>query len=100
MKSTACRHKLAAIAIASGATLAIAGGTAFATPGEQVKDPDEHAPKGTVDSKNASLAIGAAQIDQNSGVTNFSAAATTVSTRATQPGRTAAPTPPAEARSP
>ena len=76
MKSTACRHKLAAIAIASGATLAIAGGTAFATPGEQVKDPDEHAPKGTVDSKNASLAIGAAQIDQNSGVTNFSAAAT------------------------
>jgi hypothetical protein len=69
---TTCRHKLVAVALASGATLAIAGGStaAFAAP-----KGDDEAPKGTVDSNNASLGIGAAQIDQNSGVTNFSAAA-------------------------
>lgn len=67
MKTITCRHKLAAIALAGGATLAIAtGGTAFAQPDDE--------PHANVDSHNAALGIGAAHIDQSSGVANFSAA--------------------------
>jgi hypothetical protein len=71
LKKTSCRHKVAAIALASGAALAITGGTAFAQPDNH---PDDEGHQ-KVDSKNASIGIGAAQIDQSSGVTNFSVAA-------------------------
>jgi hypothetical protein len=61
---TTCKHRLAALALASSAAVAIsaAGGTAFADDGH-------------VDSDNASIGIGEAQIDQHSDVANFSVAA-------------------------
>ncbi len=71
MKKTTCRHKLAAVALASGAALAITGGTAFASP----KDKPDEGNHGDVQSKNASIGIGAAEIDQSSGVSNLSVAA-------------------------
>lgn len=88
MKNPTCKHRVAAVALAAGGTLALVGGTAFAGSSSNSSNNNkndgkhqennkgkEHNKGGNAQQKSSSYASGFAAIDQNSKVFNLSASA-------------------------
>jgi len=79
LKQTTCKHRVAAIALAAGGTLALAGGTAFAASGPtgqrtdgNNKSHDNHDPGNKIRQRGHSGASGFADVEQHTGVFNLS----------------------------